>query len=182
MTELEKAFNGEAFNQRDQEIQEHQNKVKNMCYEYNNLRPDDEERKKEILKDLVTGYNDYLFIEPNFRCVFGKNIHFKGMAILNFDCTLLDTNIITIGDRTLIGPNDSEERLQGVFNNKPITIGARVWIGANVTICPGVTIGDNAVIGAGSVVTKDIPANVVAVGNPCKVLRKIIEADKINSL
>lgn len=187
MTELEKALNGEDFNSRDPEIQQFQNRVKEMWHEYNHLSPNDP-KKKEILKELVTGYNDYVFIEPQFKCVFGKNIHFKGMAILNFDCTLLDTKIITIGDRTLIGPGcllictnhsiDSEERLKGGFNNKPITIGNRVWLGANVTVCPGVTIGDNTVIGAGSVVTKDIPANVVAVGNPCKVLREITKEDK----
>lgn len=191
MTELEKALNGEDFNSRDPEIQQFQNQVKEMWHEYNHLSPNDP-KKKEILKELVTGYNDYVFIEPQFKCVFGKNIHFKGMAILNFDCILLDTKIITIGDRTLIGPGcslictnhsiDSEERLKGEFNNKPITIGNRVWMGANVTVCPGVTIGDNTVIGAGSVVTKDIPANVVAVGNPCKVLREITEEDKLYQL
>ena len=109
--------------------------------------------------------------------------------MLNFNCTLLDSNIITIGDRTLIGPGshiictnhalNAEERLQGWFDNRPITIGDKVWIGANVTILPGVTIGDETVIGAGSVVTKDIPARVIAVGNPCKVLRRITEQDKL---
>ena len=98
---------------------------------------------------------------------------------------------ITIGDRTLIGPGcslictnhslDADERLKGMFDNKPITIGNRVWLGANVTVCPGVTIGDNRVSGAGSVVTKDIPSNVVAVGNPCRVLRNITEKDKLES-
>lgn len=111
--------------------------------------------------------------------------------MLNFNCTLLDSNIITIGDRTLIGPGchiictnhalDAEERLKGMFDNKPITIGNRVWIGGNVTILPGVTIGDDAVIGAGSVVAKDIPSGVIAVGNPCRVLRKITEQDKLSA-
>lgn len=189
MTELEKALNGENFNSRDEEIRKYQENVQELFYEYNHLRPSENDRKKEILKELVNGYNDYVFIEPNFKCVFGKNIHFKGMAILNFDCTLLDTNKITIGDRTLIGPGcylictnhsiDAEERLKGLFNNKPITIGNRVWIGANVTVCPGVIIGDDTVIGAGSVVTKDIPNGVIAVGNPCRVLRKITEKDKL---
>lgn len=184
MTELEKALNGQPYDSRSQEIMEYQFRVKKMCHEFNHAEPDDP-RRNEILSELVEGYNPYVFIESDFKCVFGKNIHFKGMAMLNFNCTLLDSNIITIGDRTLIGPGchiictnhslDAEERMKGIFDNRPITIGNRVWIGANVTILPGVTIGDEAVIGAGSVVTKDIPAGVVAVGNPCKVLRKVLE-------
>ena len=90
MTELEKALNGEDYNTRDTEVQKHQEKVQNMCYDYNNIKLD-KEKRREILKELVSGYNEYVFIEPNFRCVIGKNIHFKGMAMLNFNCTLLDT-------------------------------------------------------------------------------------------
>lgn len=190
MTELEKALSGESYDSRDAEIMEFQHSVQKACYEYNHA-VSDESKRREILSELVTGYNPYVFIEPDFRCVFGKNIHFKGMAMLNFNCTLLDSNIITIGDRTLIGPGchiictnhalDAEERLKGMFDNKPITIGNRVWIGGNVTILPGVTIGDDAVIGAGSVVAKDIPSGVVAVGNPCRVLRKITEQDKLSA-
>jgi maltose O-acetyltransferase len=188
MTELEKALRGEPYNSQDPEVCAFQDKVKLACYEFNHKAPGDPGRN-QILSELVSGYNPYVFIESDFKCVFGKNIHFKGMAILNFNCTLLDSNIITIGDRTLIGPGchiictnhslDAEERLKGMFDNRPITIGNKVWIGGNVTILPGVTIGDEAVIGAGSVVTKDIPAGVVAVGNPCKVLRKITEQDKM---
>ena len=161
-----------------------------MCYTYNSLSPDDTERSR-IIGQLVDGNSDYIFIESGFQCAFGKNIHFKGMAILNFNCILLDSASITIGNRTLIGPGsiitctnnslDPKERIAGVFNNKPITIGDDVWLGANVTVCPGVTIGDSAVIGAGAVVTKDIPANVVAVGNPCRVLREVTEADKLET-
>ena len=109
--------------------------------------------------------------------------------MINMNCTFLDSNIITIGHCALIGPGcnlictnhalNGEERLKGLFNDKPINIGSNVWLGANVTILPGVTIGDNAIIGAGSVVTKDIPSNVIAFGNPCKVSREITEQDKI---
>ncbi len=112
----------------------------------------------------------------------GKNIHFKGTAFVNLNCTFLDSNIITIGHCALIGPGcslictnhalDPTERLKGVFNDRPITIGENVWLGANVTVLPGVTIGDRAVIGAGSVVTHDIPADSIAVGNPCRVVRQ----------
>lgn len=188
MTELEKAFHGKTYQSRDEGIMKFQLHVKRQCHEFNQTTPGDPKRSK-ILSELVSGYNPYVFIESGFQCVFGKNIHFKGMAMLNFNCTLLDSNIITIGDRTLIGPGchiictnhsiDAEERLKGAFNNQPICIGERVWIGGNVTILPGVTIGDEAVIGAGSVVTKDIPSGVVAVGNPCRVLRKITEQDKL---
>lgn len=188
MTELEKALSGHPYNSRDEEIMEFQAQVKRACHEFNHLPPNDP-KCNEILSTLVSGYNPYVFVESDFKCVFGKNIHFKGMAMLNFNCTLLDSNIITIGDRTLIGPGchiictnhsiDAQERLTGIFDNRPITIGDRVWIGGNVTILPGVTIGNEAVIGAGSVVTKDIPEGVIAVGNPCRVLRKITEQDKL---
>lgn len=187
MTELEKALRGEPYDSRDGEVASFQAQVQKLCHSFNSLPPADPERR-EILASLVTGYSNSVYIETGFQCVLGKNIHFKGMAMLNFNCTLLDSNIITIGDKTLIGPGchlictnhsiDAQERLRGVFHNRPITIGDKVWLGANVTVLPGVTIGDGAVIGAGSVVTKDIPANVIAVGNPCKVLREITEQDK----
>lgn len=188
MTELEKAFAGEQFSRRDEEVSRHMAKVKDLCFEFNNTKPSDPKRN-EIINELVTGYNQYVFIESGFNCVIGKNIHFKGMAMINMNCTFLDSNIITIGHCALIGPGcnlictnhalNGEERLKGLFNDKPINIGSNVWLGANVTILPGVTIGDNAIIGAGSVVTKDIPANVIAFGNPCKVSREITEQDKI---
>ena len=188
MTELEKALNGEQFSRRDAEVAAHMAKVKDLCFEFNTTKPSDPRRTK-IIRDLVTGYNQYVFIESGFQCVIGKNLHFEGMAMINMNCTFLDSNIITIGHCALIGPGcniictnhaiDGEERLKGLFNDRPITIGANVWLGANVTVLPGVSIGENSIIGAGSVVTKDIPANVIAVGNPCKVLRSITEEDKL---
>lgn len=188
MTELEKALSGEQFDRKDDEIRKFQSKVKDLCFDFNHTKPSSSKRN-DIIKELVSGYNPYIFIEDGFQCVFGKNIHFKGMAMINFGCTFLDSNIITIGHCALIGPGcklictnhelDGEERLKGLFNDKPITIGENVWLGANVTVLPGVTIGNNSVIGAGSVVTKSIPENVVAVGNPCKVLRPITKEDKL---
>lgn len=188
MTELEKALAGLEYDARDKGVTAFQADVKYKCYYLNSVAPDSSERN-EIIENLVSGYNPYVFIESDFKCVFGKNIHFKGMAMINFNCTFLDSNIITIGDRTLIGPGchlictnhtiEIEGRLKGKFNNKPITIGDNAWLGANVTVLPGVTIGNGAVIGAGSVVTKDIPDNVIAAGNPCRVLRKITENDKL---
>ena len=188
MTELEKALHGLPYNSRDPEVQAYTASVAKLCHQFNQLSPDDPERR-EILTKLFGERSDYVFVESGFQCVFGKNIHFQGMAMLNFNCTLLDSASITIGHLTLIGPGcslictnhsiDPEERLKGIFHNKPITIGSRVWLGANVTVCPGVTIGDDTVIGAGSVVTWNIPAGVVAAGNPCRVLRPVTEADKL---
>ncbi len=181
-TELEKALSGEQFSRRDAGVAEFQMKVKELLYEFNHAKPADP-RRTEIIKELVTGYNEYVFIEDGFKCVFGKNIHFKGTAMINFNCTFLDSNIITIGHCALIGPGcniictnhvlDADERLKGGFCDKPVVIGDKTWLGANVTVLPGVSIGEGAVIGAGSVVTKDIPPYTVAVGNPCKVVKQI---------
>ena len=186
MTELEKALSGESFNRRDPEVFAFQAKVKEMIYDFNHARPNDSKRT-EIIKELVTGYNPYVFIEDGFKCVFGKNIHFKGTAMINFNCTFLDSNIITIGHCALIGPGcniictnhvlDADERLKGGFCDKPVVIGDKTWLGANVTVLPGVTIGEGAVIGAGSVVTKDIPPYTVAVGNPCRVIKQLIKKE-----
>lgn len=188
MSELEKALAGLPFSRRDSEVNAFQTNTKRLCQKFNSMDPADPARA-EILAELITGYNQYVFIEQGFICSFGKNIHIQGTAFINFNCTFLDTNIITIGHCALIGPGctlictnhaiDGEERLKGIFNDKPITIGENVWLGANVTVLPGVVIGKNSVIGAGSAVTKDIPENVVAVGNPCKVVRKITAEDKL---
>ncbi|HEM2866048.1 TPA: sugar O-acetyltransferase [Streptococcus suis] len=187
-TELEKALAGLEYDARDQEVREMQAQVKKWCHEFNHATPNDP-IKSSLLAKLVSGYNDQVFIEEGFHCLFGKNIHFEGMAMLNYNCTILDSQKVYIGDRALIGPGcqlictnhalDADERLAGLFDNKPIRLGRRAWLGANVTVLPGVTIGDGAVIGAGSVVTKDVPANHVAVGNPCRVIRPITAEDKL---
>ena len=160
MTELEKALAGEAFDRRNAEVRAFQSGVKDLCFEFNHARPFDP-RRTEIVKELVSGYNPYVFIEGGFECVFGKNIHFKGMSMINYGCTFLDSNIIVVGRCALISPGckqictnhalDGEERLKGLFNDKPITIGENVWLGANVTVLPSVTIGKNSVIGAGTI-------------------------------
>lgn len=182
MSELDKALHGLPYDSRDEGVMAFQMGVKKKCHVLNQMDPEDPQRNA-VIESLVTGYNPYIFIEEGFQCVFGKNIHFKGMAMINYKCTFLDSNIITIGDRTLIGPGcsiictnhaiDPEERLKGIFHNEAITIGERVWLGANVIVLSGVTIGDRSVIGAGSAVTKDIPSDVIACGNPCKVIRRI---------
>lgn len=155
---------------------------------YNNLYGTDEPARKKILSDLLGSVGESAFFELGFRCEFGKHIHIGERFYSNFDCILLDGAEIRIGDDVLFGPRvgifttnhaiDPEERAAGACYAKPVSIGNKVWLGANVTVNQGVTIGENTIIGSGSVVTKDIPANVIAVGNPCRILRTITEADK----
>ncbi|MGM9949872.1 MAG: sugar O-acetyltransferase [Lysinibacillus sp.] len=163
-------------------------KAKNLLWEYNHAKPDDNERKQEILKELFGSSTPLTFIEPTFRCDYGFNIHFSGMAFINYNCVMLDTSPIHVGKAVFIGPGtvlscaghaiDAEQRAEGIGSSKPITIEDDVWIGANCTVIGGVTIGKGSIIGAGSVVTKDIPAGVIAVGNPCRILREVTEDDK----
>lgn len=155
---------------------------------YNNLYGTDEPARKKILSDLLGSVGESVFFELGFRCEFGKHIHIGERFYSNFDCILLDGAEIRIGDDVLFGPRvgifttnhaiDPEERAAGACYAKPVSIGNKVWLGANVTVNQGVTIGENTIIGSGSVVTKDILANVIAVGNPCRILRTITEADK----
>lgn len=163
-------------------------KCKDKCYKYNQLNPNDKAAQTEILKSLLgkTG-KDTTFVPP-FWCDYGYHISVGDMFYANHNLVIQDGAGVTFGNSVFIGPNccfttaehaiDPEMRKAGVEIAKPITVGNNVWIGAGSTILAGVTIGDNTVIGAGSVVTKSIPDNVVAVGVPCKVLRKITEQDK----
>lgn len=160
-----------------------------LCTEYNATTAKDGEKRKEILQKLFGTCHELTFIEPPFRCDYGFNIHTHGLTVINYNCVILDTSPVNIGANVFIAPGvciacsghsmNARQRAQGISTSKPINIGNDVWIGANATICPGVTIGDGTVIGAGSVVVKDIPSGVVAAGNPCKVIRKITDEDKI---
>lgn len=189
MTEKEKMLKGIPYNALDEELLSLQEKAQLLLYEYNLLSPKDKEKKSKILKELFGKCGNLVFINQNFKCDFGKNIFFKGLAILNYNCIILDNSTVTIGENAFIGPNtviscashpiQASERNLGITLSKPISLGDNVWIGANCTILGGVTIGNNSIIGAGSVVTKNIPSGVIAVGNPCKVLRKITEEDYI---
>ena len=144
-------------------------KAKTLCWEYNQCSPMEDEKRKEILEKLLGTYHPLTFI--------------------NYNCVILDTSPVNIGANVFIAPGvciacaghpiDVAQRNEGICTSKAITIGDDVWIGANSTVCGGVTIGKGSVIGAGSVVTKDIPEGVVAVGNPCRVLRKVTEADRV---
>lgn len=188
MTEKEKMILGQTYNALNPELRELSLHARMLTQQYNATMPTEVKKRMEILKTLFGSCTDSTFIEPDFKCDYGFNIHVSGLLVMNFNCVLLDTCKITIGKNVFVGPNTCiatashpilpEERLITSYG-KPITIGNNVWIGANCTILPGVTIGDNSVIGAGSVVTKNIPDQVVALGNPCKVLRPITEQDSV---
>ena len=169
---------------------EAQAKARRLCWKFNNSDPDDPKAQRDILMRLFGTYYSSVYLMPSFRCDFGFNIHFKGFALVNYNCVFLDTSPIRIGRSVLIGPGvvlacaghpiHSEQRCSSALETSdPITIEEVVWIGANSTVCGGVTIGEGSVIGAGSVVTSDIPKGVIAAGVPCKVLREITEADRI---
>ena len=184
MTEKEKMLAGEVYDATDPELIGELMVTREVLYEYNTLRPSECERMKEILKGLLghVGDNDFLINQP-FRCDYGKQISIGKRFFANFNFVVLDEAHVTIGDDCFIGPNvsiytachstDPVERNSRREWAKPVIIGNNVWIGGSVTILPGVTIGDNVTIGAGSVVTRDIPSNSVAVGNPCKVIKDI---------
>lgn len=158
-------------------------------YDFNLTRPSESDRRKKLLKEMFAEIGEGCYIEPPLHANWGgRHVHLGKSVYVNFNLTLVDDTHIYIGDYTMIGPNVTiataghpilpQLREKGYQYNRPVNIGKNCWIGAGAIIVPGVTIGDNSVIGAGSVVTKDIPANVVAVGNPCKVLREIDEKDK----
>lgn len=182
MTEEEKMLAGELYNSSDSQLVEKLINAKKQCNKYNNLAFEDIEQGKEIIKKLFNKTGNNFSIMPNFYCDYGFNIEIGENFYSNHNLVILDANKVTFGENVQIGPNcgfytsghplEKETRRKVEFA-KPITIGNDVWIGGNVCVLPGVTIGDNTVIGAGSVVTKDIPANVIAVGNPCRVIRKI---------
>ena len=183
MSEREKMINGEVYQPFCKDLEQDRIKAKTLCMKYNSLLPTQKEEKQAILKELLGNAGDNSVIEPNFFCDYGYNIEFDGFVYVNHNSVFLDCAPIKIGAETFIGPNcgfytaihpiNAKDRVQVLEWAKPIIIGNAVWLGGNVTVLPGVTIGDRAVIGAGSVVTKDIPADVVAFGNPCKVVRKI---------
>ena len=184
MTEKEKMLAGLVYDAVNPELQEGLQATREALYEFNSLKPSEALRMKEILKGLLgsVGDDNFLFNQP-FRCDYGKQISIGKRFFANFNFTVLDEACVTIGDDCFIGPNvsiytachstDPIERNTRQEWAKPVTIGNNVWIGGSVTILPGVSIGDNVSIGAGSVVVSDIPSNTVAVGNPCKVIKRL---------
>lgn len=189
MTNREKLHSGQIYYPSDDEIMKEQLLCLEKLYDYNMTRPLEQERREKLLKEMFAEIGEGCYIEPPLHANWGgHHVHFGKMVYANFNLTLVDDTHIYVGDYTLIGPNvtiataghpiNPELREKAYQFNRSIRIGRNCWIGAGAIILPGVIIGDNTVIGAGSVVTKDIPANVVAVGNPCKVLREIGEHDK----
>ena len=189
MTIREKMHNMELYLPTDQEIWDEQQGYLDRLYDFNHTRPTEIEKRKTLLKELFAEIGDGCFIEPPLHTNWGgHHVHMGKNVYANFNLTLVDDTHIYIGDYTMIGPNVviataghpllPELREKGYQYNAPVHIGRNCWLGAGVIIVPGITIGDNTVIGAGSVVTKDIPSNVLAVGNPCRVLREINEHDK----
>ena len=180
---------GRLYLPEDEEIMHQQMLCLEKLYDYNATRPSEYEKREELLKEMFAEIGEDCYIEPPFHANWaGKHVHFGSNVYANFNLTLVDDTDIYVGDKVMFGPNvtvataghpiDPELRYQAMQYNIPVHIGENVWIGANAVVLPGITIGDNSVIGVGSVVTKDIPPNVVAVGNPCRVLREIGEHDK----
>ena len=188
MTEWEKLQSGQMYNDFDNDLFQRRIAAKKLFRKYNKTEDEEVELRNQIMNDLFKHVGKDVWIEPDFRCEFGKNITIDDNVYINFGCVILDCAEVTIGANTLFGPNtglypvnhaiDAEERIHGGCIGKPIHIGKNVWFGGDVKVLAGVTIGDNTIIGTGSIVTKDIPSNVIAVGNPCKVIRPITEADK----
>lgn len=172
----------------DQDLIKEQTRCLDILYDFNQTRPSETEKRKEIMKKLFAEVGECCYIEPPLHTNWGKHVHMGKNVYANFNLTLVDDTHIYIGDYVMFGPNvtvatathpiEPNLRRQQAEFNVPIHIGDNVWIGAGAVILPGITIGENSVIGAGSVVTKDIPSNVVAVGNPCRILREINERDK----
>lgn len=182
-TEKEKMLSGELYASNCEELVKDRYMAKDICYKYNNLKPSELEERKKLIKDLFGKTGNNITVESNFWCDYGYNIEVGENFYINHNCVILDTAKVEFGDNVLIAPNcgfytaahpiDTSTRNKGIEFAKPIKVGNNVWIGGNVIVLPGVEIGDNVVIGAGSVVTKNIPSNVVAYGNPCKVIRNI---------
>lgn len=189
MNEKDKLHSGEIYYPSDEEIMKEQLACLDKLYDFNMTRPTELDKRAALLKEMLAEIGDDCYIEPPFHSNWGgKHVHFGKAVYANFNLTMVDDTHIYVGDHTMFGPNVviataghpilPELRRKGYQYNMPVHIGKNCWLGAGVLVMPGVTIGDNSVIGAGSVVTKDIPSNVVAVGNPCKVLREINKHDR----
>ncbi len=188
MTTRERMQSGKLYFCTDEEIAKEQLECLEILYDYNHTRPSESQKREQILKNLLAEIGENCYIEPPLHANWGKYTHFGNNVYANFNLTLVDDTDIFVGDNVMFGPNviiataghpvDPPLREKVAQFNIPVRIGKNVWIGAGAIVLPGVTIGDHSVIGAGSVVTKDIPPNVVAVGNPCRVLREINDRDK----
>jgi maltose O-acetyltransferase len=186
-TEKEKMLAGELYNALDPQLTEDRLKARLLIKQLNDAAEDQTELRLNLLQELLPNAGEELWLQPPFYCDYGYNINTGDKVFFNFNCVVLDVAAVTIGSRTLFGPNvqiytathpmDYKQRASGLESAKPIHIGEDVWVGGSAVICPGVTIGDRTVIGAGSVVTKNIPPDVFAAGNPCRVIRNLSVED-----
>lgn len=183
MTEKEKMIQGKLYDARDEELVTERTRAKELCHALNQMKPSQSERQRELTQILFGKTGEGCNVTPPFWCDYGYNIEVGKDFYTNHNCVILDCTTVTFGDRVLIGPNCGfytaehpvalEERRTGLESARPIRVGDDVWFGGGVQVMPGVTIGSHVVIGAGSVVTKDIPDNVIAAGNPCRVIKSI---------
>lgn len=187
-TTRERMLNGELYIADDSELSQMSKRNRKLTRAFNETTEEEPEKRESLLRELLGKAGKNVYIEPPFYSDYGTHISVGDHFYANFDCLMLDVAPITIGDNVQFGPKvgvytaghpiDPEVRKTGLEFGQSIAIGNNVWVGAQAVINPGVTIGDNTIIGSGAVVTKDIPANVVAAGNPCRVIREITEEDK----
>lgn len=176
---------GELYNPLDAELSRDRVRTRLLIKALNDTCEDDPESRAKILRELIPHAQEDLWLQPPFYCDYGYNMIVGQKVFFNFNCVVLDVTHVTIGDRTMFGPNvqiytathplDHKARASGLEYARPIHIGSDVWVGGSAVICPGVRIDDRAVIGAGSVVTRDIPSDVFAAGNPCRIVRNLTE-------
>jgi maltose O-acetyltransferase len=181
LSEREKALAGQTYDIMDEELIALREAARLACYAFNRSDPMEADPPSEILTGLLGGFGSGCFVEAPFRCAYGMNTYLGDEVFINSGCVILDCARVEIGDKTLLGPTvqiytalhplEAAARASGVETAEPVVLGRNVWIGGGAILLPGVTLGDNAVVGAGSVVTRDVPANCVAVGNPAKVTK-----------
>ena len=184
MTERQKMLAGEMYDPLDPELVSARERARDLCQALNTTRESQQEERRRLLRNLFGAGGESVWMQPPFYCDYGANIELGERVFFNFNCVVLDVCRVRVGDYTLFGPAvqiytamhplDAEERRREEFG-KPVEIGADVWVGGGAIILPGVRIGSRAVIGAGSVVTRDVPDQVFAAGNPCRVIREITE-------
>ena len=181
-TEREKMLAGELYDPLDPELAAARDRARNLCQDLNATREADRDRRRQILTELLGAGGDDFWLQPPFFCDYGSNIYLGRKCFFNFNCIILDVCTVRIGDYTFFGPAvqiyTATHPMEHVLRRtqefgKPVVIGSDVWVGGGAIICPGVTIGSRTVIGAGSVVTRDIPDDVFAAGNPCRVIRRM---------
>ncbi len=189
MSEKQKMLSGLLYDANyDEELIESRKKCKDLCFQFNKVKPSNVKKQNRLIKLIVGKTKNNFVVTAPFWCDYGKNIELGENFYSNHNLTILDGAKVVFGDNVFVAPNcvfstaghpvDFERRNKGLEFARPIIVGDNVWIGASVTVLPGVKIGNGSVIGAGSVVNKDVPDNVVAVGNPCRVIREIADADK----